>query len=65
MLIMMIDNANKIVYDKLATWLIKAFNREYLKQNEEPIPLEKEISDKEMRRRSIDEVKMRAVMPIA
>ncbi|KAK6505523.1 hypothetical protein TWF481_007418 [Arthrobotrys musiformis] len=39
-------NANKIVYDKLATWLLKAFNKEYLKHSEEPIPLEKEVSDK-------------------
>ncbi|KAK6532993.1 hypothetical protein TWF281_007159 [Arthrobotrys megalospora] len=39
-------NANKIVYDKLATWLLKAFNKEYLKHDDEPIPLEKEVTDK-------------------
>ncbi|KAF3919521.1 Seprase [Dactylellina cionopaga] len=43
-------NANKIVYDKLSSWLIKAFNREYLKHDEKPIPLEKEISDKNIKR---------------
>ncbi|EWC45931.1 putative dipeptidyl-aminopeptidase B [Drechslerella stenobrocha 248] len=36
-------NANRIVYDKLATWLLKAFNREYLNQREDPLPLEKEV----------------------
>ncbi|KAF3170878.1 hypothetical protein TWF106_010366 [Orbilia oligospora] len=39
-------NANKIVYDKLATWLLKAFNKEYLKHDDVPIPLEKEVTDK-------------------
>ncbi|KAK6541047.1 hypothetical protein TWF694_008425 [Orbilia ellipsospora] len=39
-------NANRIVFDKLTTWLIKAFNREYLKHDDKPIPLEKEVSDK-------------------
>ncbi|KAK6338201.1 hypothetical protein TWF730_002275 [Orbilia blumenaviensis] len=39
-------NANKIVYDKLANWLLKAFNKEYLRHNDEPIPLEKEVTDR-------------------
>ncbi|EPS40932.1 hypothetical protein H072_5200 [Dactylellina haptotyla CBS 200.50] len=51
-------NANKIVYDKLKTWLIKAFNREYLKHNEKPIPLEKEVSDKLEKRTWRDKVEV-------
>ncbi|KAK6336411.1 hypothetical protein TWF696_001969 [Orbilia brochopaga] len=60
-------NANKIVYDKLASWLVKAFNREYLKQHEEPLPLEPEVGRAEEKRGVSEEVKreVAVAVPIA
>ena len=42
----MVDNANRMVYDRLVRWLILAFNGEFVRmEDEKPKSNEKEITD--------------------